>query len=224
MSISSEITRISGNVSDALNAIRNKGVTVPSGANSDDLATLIGAIQTGGGTPSATSHTILFEFTDETSVTITAYYDDTFISDAIRATTPAEYGNKIVQQASLDSVVWYQRPTEVWETVYDESDKAPNVDTPYNYFWLGEQDLGDIYPTIGSVWRITINNNEYVCTAVFLASINRIVIGNPKYSGGSDDGSAAPFCFYNAGWGAWVGDTELAIVGCTVKIERQVTT
>lgn len=49
MSISSEITRISGNVADALTAIGNKGVTVPQGANSDDLADLIGSIQTGGG-------------------------------------------------------------------------------------------------------------------------------------------------------------------------------
>lgn len=49
MSISTEITRISGNVSDALIAIGAKGVTVPSGATSDDLADLIGAIQTGGG-------------------------------------------------------------------------------------------------------------------------------------------------------------------------------
>ena len=49
MSISSEITRISGNVSDALTAIGAKGVTVPTGSNSDDLATLIGSIQTGGG-------------------------------------------------------------------------------------------------------------------------------------------------------------------------------
>lgn len=48
MSIQSEITRISGNVSDALTAIGNKGVTVPTGSNSDDLADLIGAIQTGG--------------------------------------------------------------------------------------------------------------------------------------------------------------------------------
>ena len=48
MSISSEISRISGNVSAALTAIGNKGVTVPAGSNSDDLATLIGSIQTGG--------------------------------------------------------------------------------------------------------------------------------------------------------------------------------
>lgn len=49
MSIQSEITRISGNVSDAMTAIANKGVTVPQGSNSDDLATLIAQISGGGG-------------------------------------------------------------------------------------------------------------------------------------------------------------------------------
>lgn len=44
-----QVIRIRENVSAALTAIGNKGVTVPSGANSDDLATLIGSIQTGGG-------------------------------------------------------------------------------------------------------------------------------------------------------------------------------
>lgn len=55
MSIQSEITRLSGNVSDALTAIANKGVTIPAGSNSDDLATLIGQIQTGGGGAGAIS-------------------------------------------------------------------------------------------------------------------------------------------------------------------------
>lgn len=49
MSIQSEITRISGNVADALDAIENKGVTVPAGSNSDDLADLIAQITGGGG-------------------------------------------------------------------------------------------------------------------------------------------------------------------------------
>lgn len=49
MSIQSEINRISGNVSDALDAIEDKGVTIPSGANSDDLADLIAQITGGGG-------------------------------------------------------------------------------------------------------------------------------------------------------------------------------
>lgn len=49
MSIASEISRISGNVSDSLDAVAAKGVTVPSGSNSDDLAGLIAQISTGSG-------------------------------------------------------------------------------------------------------------------------------------------------------------------------------
>lgn len=44
MSIQSEITRIATNISNALSAIANKGVTVPTGSNSDDLAGLIAAV------------------------------------------------------------------------------------------------------------------------------------------------------------------------------------
>lgn len=60
-----------------------------------------------GGGPSATQHTIYFEFSDETDTTITAYYDSTFISDAITATTPTTYGGKTVTLAQLDNVTWY---------------------------------------------------------------------------------------------------------------------
>lgn len=49
MSIQGEITRITNNVADALDAIENKGVVIPSGANSDDLASLISQIQSGSG-------------------------------------------------------------------------------------------------------------------------------------------------------------------------------
>lgn len=62
----------------------------------------------GGGTPSTTSHTIYFEFSDETDATITAYYDSSFISDAIRATTPTTYDSKTVTLAQLDGVTWYE--------------------------------------------------------------------------------------------------------------------
>lgn len=72
--------------------------------------------QTGGGTvtfyengsPSATQHTIYFEFTDSTNTTITGYWDDSFISNAITATTPTTYGGKTVTLAQLDGVTWYQ--------------------------------------------------------------------------------------------------------------------
>ena len=53
MSIQSEITRLSGNVSDAFDAIEAKGVSVPANSTSDDLATLISQIS-GGGTGAIT--------------------------------------------------------------------------------------------------------------------------------------------------------------------------
>lgn len=61
----------------------------------------------GGGTPSATAHTIYFEFSDNTNTTITGYWDGTFISNAITATIPRTYNNKTVTLAQLDSVTWY---------------------------------------------------------------------------------------------------------------------
>ena len=60
-----------------------------------------------GGTPSQTQHTILFEFEDETSTSITAYWDEAFISDAIKATIPRTYNNKTVTAAKLDGTTWY---------------------------------------------------------------------------------------------------------------------
>ena len=61
-----------------------------------------------GGAPSATQHTIYFEFSDSTNTTITAYWDDSFISNSITATTPTTYGGKTVTLAQLDGVTWYE--------------------------------------------------------------------------------------------------------------------
>ena len=66
MSIQSEITRISGNIADALDAIEEKGVTIPAGSSSDDLADLIGQITSGctvraaTATPSSDSDSLSF--------------------------------------------------------------------------------------------------------------------------------------------------------------------
>lgn len=169
-----------------------------------------------------TAHTIYFEFSDSTDTTITGYWDDSFISDAITATTPT-YGSKTVSLAQLDGVTWYERSAETWETVFDGS-KTPNSGTPYNYLWFDS--LSDIYPTVGSTWKVTIDGTSYTCTAyaMTVASAGNVVcFGNPKYSGGTDDGSSIPANFYNAGWGALVGDTELAAVDHAIKIERLVT-
>lgn len=52
MSVQTQIDRISGNVTAALAAIADKGVTVPSGSTSDALAGLIASIEAGGGSAS----------------------------------------------------------------------------------------------------------------------------------------------------------------------------
>ena len=58
--------------------------------------------------PSATAHEIYFEFSDNTNTTITGYWDSSFISDAITATVPTTYNNKVVTLAELDDVAWYE--------------------------------------------------------------------------------------------------------------------
>ena len=55
MSISSEISRISDNVSDSLDAVAEKGVSVPAGAKSDDLPSLIRSISVGSNIEPATA-------------------------------------------------------------------------------------------------------------------------------------------------------------------------
>lgn len=49
MSIATDVSRIKGNISAALAAIADKGVTVPAGSTSDALAALIASIEAGGG-------------------------------------------------------------------------------------------------------------------------------------------------------------------------------
>lgn len=174
---------------------------------------------TASGTPSATSHTIYFEFSDETDATITAYYDSTFISDAIRATTPTEYGGKTVDSASLDGVAWYTRPTETWETIYDGAGNLEAAD-PYPYFWIS--DLADVVIPQNSVWRITFDGTEYVCTATQTLESFGYTIGNPVYSGGTDDGTPVPLCLFHTPWGAWSGGADASAGSHTLKVERQV--
>lgn len=175
----------------------------------------------GGGTPSATQHTILFEFEDETSTSITAYYDSTFISDAITATTPTSYGGKTVNSASLDSTAWYTKLVESWETLFD-SNTSLEADTPYPYFWISE--LADVEIPMGSVWRITFDGTSYVCTVTSTIESHGGCVGNPKYSGGTDDGSPVPLCLFHTPWGAWSGGADASAGNHTLKIERQVLT
>lgn len=183
----------------------------------------------GGGTPSATAHTIYFEFSDGTDTTITAYWDGTFISDAIRATTPKTYGNKTVTLAQLDGVTWYSFDhTERWETMFDGDINWMHDDNgDYPYCWISS--LGNTPITVGSVWRITYDDTEYRCTAksISLNGSNYKYIGNPVWSGSTDDGSGVPFVLIDyTHYGAWSGGLNAPNVNSNYhfKIERQVTT
>lgn len=176
-----------------------------------------------GGSPSATQHSIYFEFTDNTNTTITAYYDDSFISNAITATTPTTYGGKTVSLAQLDGVTWYDM-TSGWELVH-EGRYTPMDDYGY-YFWIPA--MASIIPTVGSEWRITIDSTSYECTAKhvngFGDAVNGVIIGNQKYIGQTDDGSGVPVCFYNYNNIAWSGDTSSDVMTLTehyIKIERK---
>ena len=100
--------------------------------------------ENGGGTPSQTQHTLYFEFADDTNTTVTAYWDGTFISDAIRATTPTTYGGKTVNLAQLDGVTWYEVAdidiplnTELFDS--DEMTNAAYLDVN------GDEQSGDWY-------------------------------------------------------------------------------
>ena len=66
----------------------------------------------GSGTPSATKHTIHFDFSDETDTDIDVYYDDALLATMIQEYTPATYGQKTVILAQLDGVTW-DEPTSI---------------------------------------------------------------------------------------------------------------
>lgn len=170
----------------------------------------------GGGGTSATEHEIYFEFTDGTDATIPVYYDDALISTMITSYAPATYSSKTVDTASLDGTTWYTKPS--WETVAQVY--AGLVGEGDGYFWI--QELADVYPVDGEVWRITLDGTPYITTA--RTYTNYILVGNPVYEGGEDDGSGCLFSFSNNGWGAWSGggDSSLGRVQHYFVFERQV--
>ena len=172
-----------------------------------------------GGSPSATQHTILFEFEDETTQSITGYWDSSFISDAITATEPTTIGQKTVDSASLDGVAWYTKPVVSWETLFD-GNASLEADDPYPYFWIS--DLADVVIPQNSVWRITFDGTEYICTATQTLESYGYTIGNPLYSGGADDGSDVPLDLYHTPWGAWSGAADASAGNHTLKVERQI--
>lgn len=76
MSISTDVARVKGNITAALAAIADKGVTVPDGSTSDALAGLIASIKSGGGSeidfsPFSSAKFGTFTVTEYTNKTVT---------------------------------------------------------------------------------------------------------------------------------------------------------
>ncbi len=173
--------------------------------------------------PSATSHSIYLEFSDNTNATIPVYYNDSLIGTMITAYTPTTYNSKTVTLAQLDNVTWYARSTGTYETVFNGITSVnQDANGDYPYLWIS--DLSSVTIADGSVWRITYENVEYVCTAVYNSDANGGIIGNLKWVGRQDDGTSIPFCFMWSQYGAWTGGINLPNQNSTVslKIERQV--
>lgn len=71
MSVQTQINRIAENIRRALSAVSSKGVSVPTGSNSDDLSDLIGGINNGAGNTATASDILSGKTATVDGVTIT---------------------------------------------------------------------------------------------------------------------------------------------------------
>lgn len=145
MSIQTEITRISGNVSDALDAIAAKGVTIPSGSNSDDMATLIGQISTGGNIETNKAATLAG---GTTVVTPSAGYDG---MEKVTATVPEIQMSPTPPSTTLNTT-WYLNDTPSNLSALSGLDVQftfPNCNNEYYYFEPSGSDLSYFYDGTG---------------------------------------------------------------------------
>ena len=185
----------------------------------------------GGGGGGLTQHTIHLEFTDSTDADIEVDYDNSLLGTIITAYNPGNnwtYSSKTVDSAALDNTTWYQRQSETWQTVYDDNLQwNEESGSSYPYCWI--DGLGSTYPiTLDSVWRVTYNDTEYRLTCLSVDTRTGTaagIIGNPKYIGGTDDGSNVPLAFMAPYYGAWTGNLDAPNVSSTYyfKIEQLVT-
>lgn len=177
-------------------------VNVQGGASMTEVANTYGTelviTSAPGSAPSATRHTLYFEFEDETTATVYAYYDSAFIGNAITATTPTTYDSKTVTSAQLDGVEWYSftptpTPSGNWTTIYDGT-----LQTQNGMDIISE--LSDWYFTDGKQYRVTIDGTPYTCTAE-TNETGAVLIGNFNLYNDITAEGDYPFLCFNIGWG-----------------------
>ena len=172
-----------------------------------------------GAGPSATRHTLYFEYEDESTETEYAYYDDALISSAITATTPTTHNNKTVTSAQLDGVEWYSytptpgpTPGGDYTTLYDGSVTTFDDDGD-NKFTVPE--MASVWASVGDIYRITINGTEYITQGTTLNTV--VAFGNVDFFSTQ---TGMPFIYYHLTSAYWEGFMRQAGT-YTLKVEKQ---
>lgn len=200
-------------------------VNVANGASMTEVANTYGTelviSSAEGSAPSATRHTLYFEFEDETTETEYAYYDDSFISSAITATTPTTRNNKTVTSAQLDGVEWYSytptppEPSGDYTTLYEGSVTTFDDDGD-NKFTVPE--MRSIWASAEDIYRITINGTEYITQGTLVNGT--LLFGNADFFSTQ---TGMPFVYYHLTSAYWEGFLREAGT-YTFKVEKQETT
>ena len=202
-------------------------VNVQGGASMTEVANTYGTelviTSATGSAPSATRHTLYFEYEDETTETVYAYYDDALIGPAITATTPTTHNNKTVTSAQLDGVEWYSytptptppEPSGDYTTLYDGSVTTFDDDGD-NKFTVPE--MSSIWASVGDIYRITINGTEYITQGTTVTTV--VGFGNVDFFSTQ---TGMPFVYYHLNSAYWEGFMREAGT-YTFKVEKQEST
>lgn len=173
-----------------------------------------------GGTPSQTQHTIYFEFEDNTNTTIIGYWDNSFITNTILATTPRTYNNKTVTLAQLDGTTWYEPAaiplnTELIDFSLCTANSAIDSGTGeiHEQEWYYVSDYIAVDPTMTFTYKAGIwtNIGLYDSSKTVVRTINIYDDGTPD----PDNGNLATGTLNSSKMSSSVAYVRLSSVGTT---------
>lgn len=167
MSVSDQITRISTNVSDTLSAIESKGVTVPVGSTSDNMAALVSQI------PVITQ--------EELQAQLANYYlkSETYSQEEINSKISA------IPKFSIEVVSSLPTSNISSTTIYlvTSGEETPNLYTEYIYTEYGWEKLGtQTVDLSGYATESWVNNQGFLKTVNLSTNVTG---GLPVANGGT---------------------------------------
>ena len=176
MSIATDVSRIKGNITAALAAIADKGVTVPDGSTSDALASLIASIEAGGGggynfdgNPRWISSG---EFTPANTITVDNLDPILFTPSVTTGNnTDAARGRFFFMFDATKTSSYYNSYTE---TMYPTKTYSVSTVSNYLYLYNGKVQEYTTYSYIGGTYLLVDREYGY-------SSYNQIQFGSTKY-------------------------------------------